>query len=1192
MKLKHITNRAVTFLLAVVLLTGCLIPHATNNETAQETGGISDPLSSTATNFNALSELSTANTLLPDPEAEAVYRERMQRECAEGILADSKIADYVSTNEFFETKPMFRLTALETLNSYVVQNADNTNTIYLMAENVKYVDAKGEIREKDIRLSANEKGFAVTDSDVKLLLPAKISDGISVNTDFGSITLTPRFRGDNAAILDEKSNSVSYNGAFGNGTFLRYTPTLSGVKEDIVLEARPESNMFEFLLDADGLTLYTEDGIYYLVSTENKDCRIRFDQIFIYDANGRFTAGKTEIVDAGHGRYTLTVTAPREFLDAAETVYPVTVDPSLSVLTETNSASIIDAPVHQGTPNMNAGTWSYDNIGYTDSTYGLARTVIKLSGLLSNPTYQNLTADKVTNVSFSAKEATGNSSKTVKLHPITGNPTWTETSVTWNNYGSFDTTVNYGGTLTGDQWTAFNITNLVKAWLNGSYNNNGCFIFIMGGTENSQCRALYSTEYSGTSNRPYLSMTYQPAVSFPSYSIYVNENEYALPACIVSPSGTYHYSWSIANTDIATCVNISYPQTQVCGLRAGNTNLTVTVRDPSNIIIGSATAFVFVLVPDGIYKLENSLNNGKLLTAGKTLPDQQLSTFLNAYSFSGNDPVTDQITQMWRIKHVVYNIYSIRPYFKLDMRLGKGDNYAAVTDYIGLGDGYNSQYSDYLWWITRDLSDKYIIQCDGTTRVLKAENWQDGIAPVTVKPDNNLGLSARWYFINVTSTAPTGVYLYDADTGVFNSGPIKYIAPEENRTIKEFNLYPASYSPNSIQQDFSWSSNLSINAVVSGSGTVTGISSGSAQLTGSIIISGSSYTVSFTVSVTQIPNGVYFIKNKRTAKYADIEGPYMTAGTQIHQWEFNGNNSQRWIFTHLGNGYYSIKSTNSVSDYYMGVQNDGTATDTPIVLRTGTLTDGMKWKVSVTTSGAYKITPKTGEPNNRVMAIESNSNNNGIDIQQREYVNDGNYNDEWDVENVQSFVYKTFTARIYYDSSVSLTINEINTIYENATSSFVLCFNLKFSLSSTAYSSALDCDSACHATSSTSICTDECAALYKCNSSHHRGSSRLKNILTSNSYYTYRLVGYALCYYDSEHTPIKHKPVIGLGDVNGKNAISSYATSEDITRSIQHELTHNLGGTHSGCTPGQLCVLKGNYNCWCDNCKQRIKNNY
>ena len=185
MKLKHIAKRAVTFLLAVVLLNGCLIPHAANNETAQEAGGIPDPLISTTSNIDALPELSTDSTLLSDSEslaeAEAAYRERMQRERAEGILADSKIADYVNTDEFFETKPMFRLTALETLNSYVVQNADNTNTIYFMSENVKYVDAKGEIREKDVRLSATEKGFAVTDSDVKLLLPLKLSDGIDVN---------------------------------------------------------------------------------------------------------------------------------------------------------------------------------------------------------------------------------------------------------------------------------------------------------------------------------------------------------------------------------------------------------------------------------------------------------------------------------------------------------------------------------------------------------------------------------------------------------------------------------------------------------------------------------------------------------------------------------------------------------------------------------------------------------------------------------------------------------------------------------------------------------------------------------------------------------------------------------------------------------------------------------------------------
>ena len=43
MKLKLITKRAVTVLLTVVLFTGCLIPHAANNENAYETGEIPDP---------------------------------------------------------------------------------------------------------------------------------------------------------------------------------------------------------------------------------------------------------------------------------------------------------------------------------------------------------------------------------------------------------------------------------------------------------------------------------------------------------------------------------------------------------------------------------------------------------------------------------------------------------------------------------------------------------------------------------------------------------------------------------------------------------------------------------------------------------------------------------------------------------------------------------------------------------------------------------------------------------------------------------------------------------------------------------------------------------------------------------------------------------------------------------------------
>ena len=43
-----------------------------------------------------------------------------------------------------------------------------------------------------------------------------------------------------------------------------------------------------------------------------------------------------------------------------------------------------------------------------------------------------------------------------------------------------------------------------------------------------------------------------------------------------------------------------------------------------------------------------------------------------------------------------------------------------------------------------------------------------------------------------------------------------------------------------------------------------------------------------TLIVTEIPNGIYFIENKETAKCIDIQNQVMADGTQIHQWGFHG----------------------------------------------------------------------------------------------------------------------------------------------------------------------------------------------------------------------------------------------------------------------------------------------------------------
>lgn len=200
---------------------------------------------------------------------------------------------------------------------------------------------------------------------------------------------------------------------------------------------------------------------------------------------------------------------------------------------------------------------------------------------------------------------------------------------------------------------------------------------------------------------------------------------------------------------------------------------------------------------------------------------------------------------------------------------------------------------------------------------------------------------------------------------------------------------------NPAGQSVSWqSSDISI-ATVSDSGLVTAQGVGTTKILAMFMTSDRNMYVAECTVTVRLKEGEYFLQNKQTGYYADIKGPTMAAGTTIHQWNFNGNNSQRWNFTHLGNGYYSIKSANSTTPYYLGVINDSSGLDVDVVLRSGSLTNGMKWKIERTANDAYKLVPKTGEANGYTLATTTSSATNGAKLIQGAYVDNTSYRDEW-----------------------------------------------------------------------------------------------------------------------------------------------------------------------------------------------------
>lgn len=175
------------------------------------------------------------------------------------ISKESMILKYIDSSQFNAAQHVQRLTELEDLNTYVFANADGTRSIYMMHENVKYVDTDGIIREKDISLKSKTGGFGIAQSDVELLIPNNPVQGVDLEYSGYAIKLIPQGL-TNTVSASQSDNSVVYDEAYGKNTKLVYTPMLSGVKEDIVLAEYTANTTYTFILETELLSCKQRKG--------------------------------------------------------------------------------------------------------------------------------------------------------------------------------------------------------------------------------------------------------------------------------------------------------------------------------------------------------------------------------------------------------------------------------------------------------------------------------------------------------------------------------------------------------------------------------------------------------------------------------------------------------------------------------------------------------------------------------------------------------------------------------------------------------------------------------------------------------------------------------------------------------------------------------------------------------------------
>ena len=346
---------------------------------------------------------------------EKTYSDVTESSQALSLADQCSILNYVDEKEFMSNGFTKRVYSEEDLNTYIFEREDGTRGLYMFAENVKFEDETGLILEKDISLEKTAAGYSTKQNNVGLLLPDKLSEGVKVS--FGEEELFIFAPEGNNIESEKNGNSVKYVNAYGENAHLVLTPTLSGLKQDIVLDNYTEQNQFDIIVVSESLKpFYDKEGSLFFAKTKSDDSRFNVSSVFIYDSFGHFSGGDIHIEQIAVNKWILTLLVPEEFLVSDNTVYPVTIDPKIEKKSETDSSYIEDTTIYSGKPNLATGTWAYNHTGFLSDGYNIGRMLVRTPGLYNDSEFSGIQASQIDSAKFYIKEATGSASQEVKLY--------------------------------------------------------------------------------------------------------------------------------------------------------------------------------------------------------------------------------------------------------------------------------------------------------------------------------------------------------------------------------------------------------------------------------------------------------------------------------------------------------------------------------------------------------------------------------------------------------------------------------------------------------------------------------------------------------------------------------------------------------------------------------------------------------
>lgn len=435
--------------------------------------------------------------------------------------------------------------------------------------------------------------------------------------------------------------------------------------------------------------------------------------------------------------------------------------------------------------------------------------------------------------------------------------------------------------------------------------------------------------------------------------------------------------------------------------------------DLGELVNTTSTPITSTTIPDGVYGLQNAGNVG--LWMDIQMQKSSPGYHVQQYAQTSSSPPTDTFyrASLFKISKVPgTNQYVIRSMLNNRMSFGFSGNEVitkeipAIDADVPTADRFTITYS----------SNGYVIKPVGSSYAVSAnDTMASGMAGA---PDSYLskrttteaGLRAQWVLYQYTGAARSGTSIsYPSSwTSIgITQGSSTLVGVKTWSTVIGANTPYVQVAPGYEHiATYSWdASNFKMTLNANAVGTIRTYTRIKYNEDSETVYAGTS---TFTI----IPQeGMYYLQNQGTNKYAGIADGNIVSGTAIQQFDFDASNNMQWIIEHVtdSGGYVRIQSFYSA--LYMSLNTSNLS-----IVEQSYTNEYNLWKFETMTDGNVKVICKATEASNAVMSVPSSASANGTALTMSTYVDNSDLTDEW----ILWYSPYMFSIYNYYDEGYSV----------------------------------------------------------------------------------------------------------------------------------------------------------------------------